>query len=346
MKNIKSNLKKINWIFAVNAWIKSRREKSNYFKTVKFYSSKARRELPNEKFKIITDRRLNFFYLGTDELQDKSGILQAVESIGNLNFFTKRDGSYGQYTSGTTAERKQINSDRLREIFENLKESDNIPDILIAQSFSIYIDANIFSELKRKYGTLIINIGMDDRHQWWRCIHEMIPHIDLALTAAPECVDWYHKEGCPAFFFPEASDSNIFKPMNELPKIYEVSFVGAKYLPVEEVPKLFAQSKIVLGVGIIGYCTDFYALKMRDFDGPMSGTCYITQDNKDLESLYDIGKEIVTYKSINECVEKIRHLLDNETEREQIARAGYLRAQHDHTWIQRFKGLLDILREE
>jgi spore maturation protein CgeB len=374
MKTIKSKLKKISWVFALNACIKARRGKSIYFNTVKYYSKKIKKDINDKKFKKIPNRRLNFFYLGTDELQDRSGILQGLENLGDLTFFTKRDGSYGQYVSAKTLERKQLNSERVREIFRNLKESDKTPDILIAQTFSSYIDANVFSELKKEYGTVMINIGMDDRHQWWPGIHQMIPHLDLALTAAPECVDWYLKEGCPALFFPEASDSNIFKPMNELPKIHEVSFVGAKYgvreeiisalqnagvqvttfgggwgkgfLPVEEVPKLFAQSKIVLGVGAIGHSSDFYALKMRDFDGPMSGSCYITHDNKDLESLYDIGKEIVTYKSINECVEKVRYLLENATERERIAHAGYLRALRDHTWTHRFKGLIDFLQEE
>jgi spore maturation protein CgeB len=38
--------------------------------------------------------------------------------------------------------------------------------------------------------------------------------------------------------------------------------------------------------------------------------------------------------------------LDHETEREKIAHAGFIRAELDHTWKQRFKNLLDFILEE
>lgn len=384
LNTIKTNVKKIGWIYGVNAWIKARQEKKVFTKTVNYYSTKLVNETPKKLFpkkaqerlkKIIgLNRKPNFFYLGTDELQDRSGILQGVMPLGALSYFTKSDGSYGQYITGTVEERKNKNAKRLLEIFEHLASENKTPEILIAQTFSSYINVSVLSEIRNKYGTLIVNIGMDDRHQYWKGTYDLIPHIDLALTAAPECVDWYLKENCPALFFPEASDLNIFHPMPQLTKVHDVSFVGAKYgirekivlalraanirvttygggwgngyLAVEEVPKLFAQSKIVLGVGTIGHSTDFYALKMRDFDGPMSGSCYLTHDNSDLNLLFEIDKEIVTYKTIDECVSKTQFYLARENERERIAKAGFERAKRDHTWEKRFHEMLDfILRE-
>lgn len=374
MKKLKTRLKKISWIYAINAWIKVRREKKVFSKTLQHYKNMPAKEIRKVSFKKPATGKINFFYLGTDELQDRSGILQAVEHFGNLSYFTKADNSYGQYTHGTIEERQKKNADRLLEIVEKLHSNGSTPQILIAQTFDSYIDAKVFSKLRDTYGTIIINIGMDDRHQYWAGTYGLIPHIDMALTAAPECVEWYLKEGCPTIFFPEASDSTIFHPMPELPKTHDVSFVGAKYgirekivtalrrngiqvttygggwgsgfLAVEEVPKLFAQSKIILGVGTIGYSEDFYALKMRDFDGPMSGSCYITHDNPDLRSLFEIGKEMMTYKTVQDCVEKISALLKNDKERERIAYAGYLRAKQNHTWVQRFESLMDYLVKE
>lgn len=384
MNKLKNKLKSIRLIYDANAWMKSRSEKKVYLNTLKHYSNKPTADKAINILKksagarLVNLQKLNskfhFFYLGTDELQDKSGILQAVEHWGKLSFFTKVDGSYGQHTAGTVPERKKINANRLLELFAQLKKEENVPHILIAQTFSSYIDADVFSELRNLYGTFIVNIGMDDRHQYWKGTFDLIPHIDLALTAAPECVDWYLKEGCPALFFAEASDLEIFHPMPALPKVHDVSFVGAKYgiredivlalrnagvqvttygggwgngfLPVEEVPKLFAQSKVILGVGTIGYSKDFYALKMRDFDGPMAGSCYVTHDNKDLDLLFNVGKEIITYKSVQDCVEKIKYLIKNNEEREQIASAGFLRAKRDHTWIQRFNDFLNFILEK
>jgi spore maturation protein CgeB len=80
-------------------------------------------------------------------------------------------------------------------------------------------------------------------------------------------------------------------------------------------------------------------LKLRDFDAPMSGSCYLTQYNEDLRGLYDIGHEIETYQSIKNCVDRVRYLLEHDIEREKIAFAGRQRALRDHTWDVRFKSL-------
>jgi len=254
-----------------------------------------------------------------------------------------------------------------------------VPNILIAQTWASYINSRVFDHLRHKHGTVVINIAMDDRHQYWgdRIAGQwggtcgLIPHIDLALTAAPECVDWYRKENCPALYFPEASDPDIFHPMPERRKVHDVAFVGGRYgvrerivsalrdaginvttygrgwedgrIDTRDVPSLFAQSKIVLGVGTIGHCTDFYALKLRDFDGPMSGSLYLTHDNPDLFELYVIGKEIVTYHSIAQCVEQARYYLEHDSEREAIASAGHARAKVDHTWDRRLDEVFKLV---
>jgi len=181
---------------------------------------------------------------------------------------------------------------------------------------------------------------------------------------------WFALEGCPAIFWPEASNPNVFHPM-DIPKEHDVIFVGSNYgvraklikaiekrrikvecygngwsngrIPTVEVPILFASSKIILGVGAVRLCTDFYALKMRDFDAPLSGSMYITHANPDLERLFHVGKEIVCYRTVDECAEKAVYYLEHTREREAIARAGYQRALKDHTLEKRFQTLFRIL---
>ena len=82
---------------------------------------------------------------------------------------------------------------------------------------------------------------------------------------------------------------------------------------------------------------------MRDFDGPMSGSFYITHDNPDLQLVYEVGKEIVTYQTIEECVEKVRYYLRHDKEREAIAMAGHKRATLEHSWRKRFGVIFDLL---
>ena len=50
-------------------------------------------------------------------------------------------------------------------------------------------------------------------------------------------------------------------------------------------------------------------------------------------------KEIVTYRSEAELVDKTRHYLAHPAQAESVREAGYRRALRDHTWINRFKQL-------
>ncbi len=389
MLRVKETLKAVPFLYSVNARWKARRIKSIYFWTLKYYGQNQ----SAESAESLLDRRagdrlarwcklgrpLNFFFLGTDEQQDRSGILQALEKCAYLTCFSRADGAYGQNYRGTVEKRRRANTERLWQMCRQLHLQGEAPDILVAQTWASFIDPGIFTRLREAYSTVVVNIAMDDRHQYWGSkvkgqwggTYGLIPHIDLALTAAPEAVEWYLKEGCPAMFFPEASDPEIFHPMLDLPKVHDVCFVGARYgirkkivsalmkagisvttygdgwdngrIQNERVPQLFAQSKVILGVGTIGHCDDFYALKMRDFDGPMSGSLYLTHDNADLHRLYEVGEEIVTYRSIGECVGKVKYYLEHDGERERIARAGHARATRDHTWFHRFSGLRSFL---
>lgn len=392
MQQIKKVLKKNSWLYKINAQWKARKVKKTHADTMRYYAGKAYEgsfqsllmkrsgDRINRLKKL--DRPLNIFFLGTDEQQDRSGIIQSLKRLGNLTCFTKPDGGYGQNYPGSPHERRDTNTKRLREIVNQLNTEGRTPALMIGQTWASFIDPEVFDYIRKSFGTIIINIAMDDRHQYWGekikgkwgGTFGLIPHIDLTLTAAPECVEWYLKEGCPSVFFPEASDPSIFHPMPELPKIHDVCFVGSRYgirekivfalrkagirvtaygdswengrIATEDVPRLFAQSKIVLGVGTIGHCHDFYALKMRDFDGPLSGSCYLTHDNNDLYKMYDVGKEIITYHTVDGCVDMARYYLRQDVEREAIAKSGYLRAVKEHTWDRRFESLVASLTED
>jgi hypothetical protein len=305
-----------------------------------------------------------------------------LQRIADVNVFTREDGAWGQNDLAAYGVRRARNTRRLWELVSELSQKGWIPDLLITQTWGCLVEPEIFSRIRQNFGAVIVNIAMDDRHQYWGNkvsgqwdgTFSLIPHIDLTLSAAPEAVDWYRKEGGAALFFPEASDPEIFHPLPDLPKVHDVSFVGSRYgirekvvtalraagiqvttygsgwdngrIATEDVPRLFAQSKIVLGVSAIGHCTDFVGLKLRDFDAPMSGSCYLTQHNDDLHGLYVIGREIDTYHSVAECVKRARSILAHEASRETMAAAGRARAARDHTWDVRLRTLWEFLGSE
>lgn len=371
MQAVKRYLRDVQWLYRLNAMLKCEHAKRIYRSTVRHYeraSTAKACSLP--RLDCVASPRV--FFMGTDEQQDKSGFFQALQRVADVQVFARDDGSWGQNDPAVYEVRRERNTRRLWALLTELDSGGWQPDLLLMQTWGCLVDPEIFSRIRNNFGTMVVNIAMDDRHQYWgRKIHgewdgtySLIPHIDLTLTAAPEAVDWYRKEGGAALYFPEASDPEIFRPMSELPKVHEISFVGSRYgirekvvtalhkaginvaaygsgwengrISTEEVPKLFAQSKIVLGVSAIGHCPDFVGLKLRDFDAPMSGSCYLTQHNDDLNGLYEVGREIATWSTVDECVEKTRYLLAHDEQREAIAAAGRVRAMSDHTWDARF----------
>ena len=76
----------------------------------------------------------------------------------------------------------------------------------------------------------------------------------------------------------------------------------------------------------------------------MSGSFYLTSDNPDLRELYEVGREIETYRDIDDCVKKVKWYLEHDGERESIALAGRQRALNDHTWLRRFSDLFASLK--
>jgi spore maturation protein CgeB len=87
-------------------------------------------------------------------------------------------------------------------------------------------------------------------------------------------------------------------------------------------------------------------VRLRDFEAPMSRTCYLTGYTEEITNFYQLGKEIDTYSSAEELVDKTKFYLNNPAEAEKLRDAGYQRALRDHTWKRRFEQLfasIDLL---
>ena len=84
-------------------------------------------------------------------------------------------------------------------------------------------------------------------------------------------------------------------------------------------------------------------VKLRDFEVPLAGGFYLVEEAPDHAELYEIDREIVTWRSPEELVEKVRYYLANPPIREAIAAAGRRRALSDHTWQRRFSGLFQAM---
>jgi len=111
---------------------------------------------------------------------------------------------------------------------------------------------------------------------------------------------------------------------------------------------LFSESKISLGFLVLGDThrmrRPLRQVRLREFEAPMAGAFYVTEYLEEIGLHYEVGKEIVCFRSREELVSLCRHYLANDEERDRIRRAGAARARRDHTWHRRFEDLFAEMR--
>lgn len=88
-----------------------------------------------------------------------------------------------------------------------------------------------------------------------------------------------------------------------------------------------------------------YANNMRLYEATGAGALLITDWKKNITDMFEPDKEIVAYRTPDECAELVQYYLDHDEEREKIARAGQERTLRDHTYFQRMKELIEIIEK-
>lgn len=322
-------------------------------------------------------RRLGIFLVGTYYEQESAGFIQALEHAGLVVALKTSAGRYGVKPPAGAGDRPTIEENSRQIVGQVAAARLNQPiDVLIGTMVAQSINIAALHHV-RSLGIPILNIAMDDRlaDHWGRNgatrlgAVGLAPAVDLTLQTTPEYVPRYLVDGHPAVFWPFGSDPDIFRP--GLLKKYDVCFVGNNYgwrstlikevvragLRVEcfglgfpnghvdalRVAEVFGESRIVLGVGTVAHSRRIVTLKLRDFDGPMSGSLYVTTENPDLRNLFSVGEEIEMYRTPEECIRLLRHYLANDEARQTIGAAGRRRALRDHTWRQRIHQALGLL---
>jgi len=212
-----------------------------------------------------------------------------------------------------------------------------------------------------------INESLDDERKFvsrkgpdgiYRGMKDICKYFTLSLTTSKSALIKYAVDGGRAMYKPYAANPNIYRKLG-LEKKYDVVFVGAKYgtRPIyinylkehginvlakgdgwedgsagaEEMIDLFNEAKIILGFAGVGINDDIFILKGRDFEAPLTGSFYMTQYHEELKEYFVAGKDIETYSSKEELLQKVRYYLQNENEREQIAKNGYEKCLNNYT---------------
>jgi len=206
---------------------------------------------------------------------------------------------------------------------------------------------------------------------------------DLLLTSFPHYVEKFRSQGANSEYFRIGFGKKVLDRLGTVPLSYDTTFIGgysphhrrrielleraSRQIPMQfwgygatalpphcairqnyrgevwglEMYRILSASKITLNLHID--VAGSYANNMRLYEATGVGTCLVTDAKVNLHDLFEVGKEVVAYSSPEDCIEKIRYLLDNEAQRAAIARAGQARTLREHTYDRRMEELVEIL---
>lgn len=251
------------------------------------------------------------------------------------------------------------------------------PDVVYIQSVFHY-PPEFLEKIQKKY-FLVGQISYPMIKDPWGHLQK----FNLLLSSFPHYVINFRRRHLPVYYFRIAFEPTLLARVKPRPRQYDVTFVGgfsahhvntyetleylAKNVPLDvwgyginqlpetssvrqhyhgtafgiEMYKVYACSKITINRH--GAIAKNFANNMRLYEATGMGTLLLTEQKKNLPELFVPDKEVVTYASKEELLNKTRYYLAHSREREKIARAGQKRTLTDHTYLHRMKELLEIL---
>ena len=138
-------------------------------------------------------------------------------------------------------------------------------------------------------------------------------------------------------------DSAAAGPWDAVADAVDTRAFGGPRLLQRDLIRMFSQSRISLGFATAGDShlgvRRLTHLRLREFEAPMSGALYLTEDQPELAEYFVPGAEVLTYTDHEDLLDKVRYFLGHQEQAERIRRAGLQRARRYHTWQHRFTQL-------
>jgi spore maturation protein CgeB len=145
---------------------------------------------------------------------------------------------------------------------------------------------------------------------------------------------------------PATPNGSAYDVSNPVDTVDTSSFGGPRLLQ-RDLVRMFSRSRLSLGFATAGNSQlaekRLTHLRLREFEAPMSGALYLTEDQHELAEYFSIGEEMLTYSDRDDLLDKTRFDLAHPEAAERIRRAGHERALREHTWQHRFNQLFNVL---
>lgn len=252
------------------------------------------------------------------------------------------------------------------------------PDIVYMQDLSI-LNTDTLWEVKKLCKLLVGQIACP------LPVGENLKQFDLILTSFPHYVDRFRKMGISSEYFKIGFEPRVLEKVGERKRIFEVGFIGSfsphhnkgtkllekvaskiplhiwgqgiNYLsPVSplrknyhgeawglQMYKILAETKIIINRHID--VAENYANNMRLYESTGMGAMLITDNKDNLNDLFKVGQEVISYENTLDLIKKIEYYLRHEEKRQEIAKMGQNKTLSDHNYGKRMRELMTILEK-
>lgn len=250
------------------------------------------------------------------------------------------------------------------------------PDVVYLQDLSVA--TREFLEVMRPHTTLIVGQIASPLP-----VQTYGKGFDIIISSFPHFVKRFREMGITSYYQPLAFDPRVLGSLDTLRRDIGISFAGGisgvhgtgtqllEYLasttPIEfwgygssslppaspvrarhhgevwgrEMFQTLARSAITVNRHID--VAENYANNMRLFEATGCGALLITDYKDNLNELFEIGKEVVAYRSPEECAALISYFIAHPEEAAAIASAGQERTLRDHTYYKRMEQTAEIM---
>lgn len=117
--------------------------------------------------------------------------------------------------------------------------------------------------------------------------------------------------------------------------------IGREVWYYDQMPKFYNSSKINFNMTSKQMK---YAVNQRVFDVPACQKFILTDYQQQLEEIFEVGKDIICFRDVEEIPDLVRFYLDNSTERIKVAMNGFKKVIANHTYEHRLRKLIRIVK--
>lgn len=185
--------------------------------------------------------------------------------------------------------------------------------------------------------------------------------LDIHLNSAQQYIPYFSGTCRKAYWFPNALADDIIYPKSDVEKKYDLGFCGSMIADRPTWTKIledkyksrFKKDIFVIGDDMVTALNSYKIsinksiaddLNFRVFESIGCKALLITNEVANIEKIVHNGKHCVTYKTIDEMLKTIDYYVEHPDEATEIAKNGYEHVKKNHTYLERAKLLLQIIK--